>query len=245
MDRKLRITISALSGFLTVILLAGVFLLAYLGSYSHASDSEVNAYLESANIEIKKLDKKTTAFIPSEAKAGFIFYPGGKVEVDAYYPLMAECAKNGILAVACQMPFNLAVFDINAADGIKECFTEIESWYIGGHSLGGSMAASYLDKHRSEFEGLILLGSYSTVDFSNSDISVLSIYGENDGVMNRDKYEENKENLPSDTTEYIIKGGNHAGFGMYGHQIGDKEATVTSAEQIAEAVKQIFLFVKS
>ncbi len=245
MDRKLRITISALSGFLTVILLAGVFSLAYLGSYSHASDSEVNAYLESANIEIKKLDKKTTAFIPSETKAGFIFYPGGKVEVDAYYPLMAECAENDILAVACQMPFNLAVFDINAADGIKECFAEIESWYIGGHSLGGSMAASYLVKHRSEFEGLILLGSYSTVDFSNSDISVLSIYGENDGVMNRDKYEENKENLPSDTTEYIIEGGNHAGFGMYGHQIGDKEADVTSAEQIAETVKQIFLFIKS
>lgn len=92
---------------------------------------------------------------------------------------------------------------------------------------------------------LAYLGSYSTVDFSSGDISVLSIYGENDGVMNRDKYEENKKNLPSDTTEYIIEGGNHAGFGMYGHQIGDKEAAVTSAEQIAETVKQIFLFIKS
>ena len=46
----------------------------------------------------------------------------------------------------------------------------IEAWYMGGHSLGGSMAASYLEQHSSEYDGLILLASYSTADLSQTDL---------------------------------------------------------------------------
>ena len=122
------------------------------------------------------------------------------------------------------------MLDVNAADGITEQFPEIESWYIGGHSLGGSMAASYLAKHGDEFDGLVLLGSYSTADLTSS--KVLSIYGENDGVMNREKYEKYKSNLPADFTEKVIKGGNHAYFGIYGEQEGDGKADISAMEQI-------------
>ena len=75
------------------------------------------------------------------------------------------------------------------------------------------------------------------------DISVLSICGENDGVLNKEKYEENKKNLPSDTQEFIIEGGNHAGFGMYGHQIGDGDANITNEAQILKTAEQIFSFI--
>lgn len=243
MERKRRIILSCIFAVISVLLLSCIFILAYLGSYSHANDSEINKYLAESNIEKRELDRSTTAFVPSAPLVGFIFYPGGKVEAEAYYPLMAECAKNGILSVICQMPFNLAVFDIDAANGIKEKFPEIDSWYIGGHSLGGSMAASYFEKNISDLDGLILLGSYSTADLSSSNASVLSIYGENDRVMNRKKYEENKKNLPSNTQEYIIKGGNHAGFGMYGHQIGDGDANITNEAQILKTAEQIFSFI--
>ena len=57
----------------------------------------------------------------------------------------------------------------------------------GRHSLGGSMAASYVAEHVSSFEGLVLLGSYSTADLSESDLSVLSICGSEDRVLNREK----------------------------------------------------------
>ncbi len=244
MKEKRRIIISVIAGVLEICLLAGVLLIAYLGSFSHAENGRVNEYLKNTEIEINEINRRTTSFIPKQAHAGLIFYPGGKVEVDAYFPLMAECAKNGILSVIIEMPFNLAVFDINAADGIKEKFPEIQSWYIGGHSLGGSMVASYLEKHQEEFDGLVLLGSYSTVDFSHTDLSVLSIYGENDGVMNREKYEQNKKNLPNNTTEFIIEGGNHAFFGMYGHQIGDGEASVSQEEQIKITGKIIYSFIE-
>ena len=58
-----------------------------------------------------------------------------------YAPLLHDLAEDGILCVLVKMPCNLAVLDMNAADGIPECFPEVTDWYIGGHSLGGAMAA--------------------------------------------------------------------------------------------------------
>ena len=152
---------------------------------------------------------------------------------------MAELAENGVLCVLAGMPFHLAVLDINAADGIQEQYPEIEKWYIGGHSLGGSMAASYLAKNAEDYEGLVLLGSYSTADLSQTDLDVLSIYGSEDEVMNREKYDENKSNLPDDYTEIIIDGGCHAYFGMYGKQDGDGTPAITNEEQIRLTVENI------
>ena len=244
MTKKKRIIlISVVSGVGALLLALIIGSSIYLGTYYHADDVSVDSFLQESNIEKVEIDKRITAFIPESLKAGFIFYPGGKVEVDAYFPLMAECAKNDILAVIIEMPFNLAVFDINAAEGVKEKYPNVTSWYIGGHSLGGSMAASYLDKNREDFDGLILLGSYSTADLSNSNLKALSIFGENDKVMNREKYDKYKGNLPS-LTEYEIKGGNHAGYGMYGEQKGDGEATVSNKEQIVKTVEQILSFIK-
>ena len=81
----------------------------------------------------------------------------------------------------------------------------------GRHSLGGSMAASYVSEHVSSFEGLVLLGSYSTADLSESDLSVLSICGSEDRVLNREKYEQNKQNLTENFRETVIDGGCHRG----------------------------------
>ena len=64
---------------------------------------------------------------------GLIFYPGGKVEADAYIPLLAACNDYDIFCVMPKMPFRLAVFDIHAADDLRESYTNIERWYIGGH----------------------------------------------------------------------------------------------------------------
>jgi dienelactone hydrolase len=178
-------------------------------------------------------------FEPEQIENGLIFYPGGKVEHTAYIPLMEALASEGTLCILVKMPFRLAVFDSNAADGLQENYPEVESWYLGGHSLGGSMAASYLSKHAKVFDGLILLGSYSTADLSDLDVEVLSIYGSEDLVMNRENYEENKKNLPDDFKEVIIDGGCHAYFGMYGAQEGDGVPAISNEEQIARTVEAI------
>lgn len=105
------------------------------------------------------------------------------------------------------------------------------------------MAASYLAENANDFQGLILLGSYSTANLTEADFEVLSIYGSEDQVLNREKYRENKENLPTDFTEVVIQGGCHAYFGMYGSQEGDGTPTITNEEQIDVTVDAIRDFI--
>lgn len=217
----------------------------YLGTYYHADVDAIAAFSVSQPVMTEKIDGDNLVYKTENPRAGLIFYPGGKVEYTAYEPLMKACAEKGILCVLVKMPFNLAVFDINAADGIRESFPEIKNWYIGGHSLGGSMAASYLAKNRSSFEGLILLGSYSTEDFSDGETDVLSVYGSEDKVLNKEKYEDNKNNLPADFTEFVIEGGCHAYFGMYGEQKGDGKPVITNIQQIRITADVISDFVYS
>ena len=216
----------------------------YLGDYYRADEGAIAVFAPEENVSVSTLDGGNVVFEPQNATVGFIFYPGGKVEANAYQPLMAELAREGILCVLVEMPFNLAVFDINAADGIQEQYPEIEDWYIGGHSLGGSMAASYLADHVDEYEGLILLGSYSTADLSDTDLDVLSIYGSEDKVLNREKYDESKSNLPDGFCEVVIEGGCHAYFGMYGAQDGDGTPTISNHEQIRLTVESIIKVLK-
>ena len=210
----------------------------YLGDYYRADNEAISVFLPQGTTWKEEPDGRIV-FEPEGAEKGFIFYPGGKVEYTAYIPLMQACAEEGILCVLLEMPFNLAVLDVNAAEGIQKEYPEIEEWYIGGHSLGGSMAASYLADNAEEYEGLILLGSYAANDLSDTDLDVLSIYGSEDKVMNREKYDENKSYLPDDFTEIMIDGGCHAYFGMYGAQDGDGTPVITNEEQIALTVEQV------
>lgn len=215
----------------------------YLCDYYRADEGAIAAFASEEQISVFTSENGDVVFAPKDATVGLIFYPGGKVDHNAYQLLMAELARSGILCVLVEMPFRLAVLDVNAADGIQEQYPEIEHWYLGGHSLGGSMAASYLSDHSDEFEGLILLGSYSTANLSDTELSVLSIYGSEDKIMNRKKYDENKSNLPDDFTEIVIEGGCHAYFGMYGAQDGDGTPTIANHEQIDLTAAYIMEFI--
>ena len=236
--KKLWITLSVILA-AVIALTAAVAL--YLGDYYHADLDALEAFVPAAPVVSEEWKDGTLITRPEgrDPVAGLIFYPGGKVEHTAYTPLMEALASEGILCVLVEMPFRLAVLDMKAAEGIPEAFPEVERWYLGGHSLGGSMAASYLASHTEEFEGLILLGSYSTADLSGTGLSVLSVYGSEDGVLNREKYAEYRPNLPEGFTETVIEGGNHAYFGAYGEQDGDGTATVTPAEQLRQTVEAI------
>ena len=210
----------------------------YLGDYYRADIEAIQAFLPQGS-GWEKMPDGTIVFECDDATKGFIFYPGGKVEHTAYIPLMQTLSEHGVTCVLVEMPFHLAVLDRNAADGIQKDYPEIEDWYIGGHSLGGSMAASYAASHTDDFAGLVLLGAYSTADLSESDLAVLSVYGSEDKVMNRENYENYRSNLPTDFTEVVIDGGCHANFGMYGAQDGDGTPRITKEEQIARTADAI------
>ena len=130
------------------------------------------------------------------------------------------------------MPLYLAVLDANAAAEVIAAYPAIEHWAIGGHSLGGSMAATFTDQS-SDIDGLVLWASYPSEsnDLSDREITVSSIYGTLDGLATPEKVSAAEPLLPSDTVWVPIEGGNHAQFGWYGPQEGDNPATISREEQ--------------
>ena len=169
---------------------------------------------------------------PSQASSST---PGGLVDHAAYAPLMHALAEEGILCVLTDMPLRLAVMDMNAADGVAEKYPQVTRWSIGGHSLGGAMAASYAAAHPGDFAALALLAAYSTEPLPDG-LAVVSLYGTADRVLDWEKYEVSRVNLPATAQEIAIPGGNHAQFGSYGAQEGDGEATISARVQLNAAV---------
>lgn len=209
----------------------------YLGSYYKAS-SNVSKYLKNSKT-VKVIKEKQGYLFDGPSKDSIlVFYPGAKVEYTAYAPIMHNLAKEGVDTYIVKMPFNIAFFKMNAIKTIKEKY-KYDNWYLSGHSLGGVVASS--DATKNDIEGLILLASYSTTKIKNN---VLTIYGSNDGVLNIEKYKENKINIPNNK-EIIITGGNHAYFGNYGKQKGDIEATITRNEQQTKTIIEIIDFIKN
>ena len=240
MQKKLRTIHKILLGILVVaILMVGAFLL-YVSDYYHA---EVNRKERAMFSDIRVLDANDALIAdPGNAKTALILYPGGKVEHRAYEMLALRIADEGILCIVPKMPFNLAVFGINRAERYITAHPEIEHWYVGGHSLGGSMAAGFAAKHVPMVEGLVLLASYSVDDLSTHMLRILSITASNDTVLSRESYEKYKTNLPEGFTELVIEGGNHAGFASYGAQKGDGTATLAAAEQQAAVAEAVAVF---
>ena len=161
------------------------------------------------------------------------------MEETAYAPIMDELAEAGVCCVIVKMPYRMAFFDADAAKQVIQEVPEVQEWYIGGHSLGGAMAAGFAADHENEFAGLVLLAAYPTDTLE--ELPVLSLYGSEDMVLNHEKYEKSigfAENL----TEYVIEGGNHAGFGNYGRQKGDGDAQISDEEQWQETVDYILNF---
>lgn len=221
-----------------VLVLAAAFL-GYCLPYYHAVDAPAFP----ADGAVKVFDKKDYAVYdgPGE-KTALVFYPGAKVDEKAYGALMYGIAETGTDCFLVKMPFHLAIFGKNRAAGIIEDYGEYDSWIMGGHSLGGSMAAAFAKTHEDKIDGLVLLASYSLEDLSETGMKVISVYGSNDQVLNREHYEENKKNLPAETfSEKVIEGGNHAGFAYYGPQKGDGEAEILKEEQIRQTIAFLIL----
>lgn len=172
--RKLKIALVAV---LAVIVAGAIGFGVYVGDYYHADDAALAAMEPIGTVAVQRLEDGDIAFVPGDPRAGIVFYPGGKVQAEAYAPLMQDLAERRFLCVIVCMPFNLAVLDANGADGVQERFPAVRRWILMGHSLGGVMAAGYLDGHARSWNGLVLLGAYSTADLSDDGVTVLASRG--------------------------------------------------------------------
>lgn len=169
-----------------------------------------------------------------------VFYQGAKVDAEAYLPLMKRLAENGVDCFLLKTPFDMPIFDSNAADNIIGKY-DYNTFLLGGHSMGGLVASGYAAQHSDAVDGVVLLAAYPTEKISDS-VGLLSVYGTDDKVLDRGAYESAKRYFPDGYTEKIIDGGNHAQFGNYGAQSGDGEAKITAQEQQTQTAFAIIQF---
>ena len=225
----------------------GIMLIWYASDSYAADGKSLEALADSEGVNVVQVkqgaNQNVILFDGKGEDTALVFYPGAKVEYTAYAPILHDLATAGIDCFVVEMPYNMAIFGVNSATKlIDECSAgglEINNkkgyshWYVGGHSLGGAMAAGYATEHAHILDGGILFAEYSTMALDSAQLKVISVYGSEDDVLNMEKYEEYKKHLPSDYCEFVIEGGNHAGFGSYGEQAGDGKASISREEQWA------------
>ena len=222
--------------FLSAILVLTCVSAVYVSIYYHA-DISAERYMQSdENVAVYATEYGWHFDGPSEDTA-LIFYPGAKVEETAYAPLLHHLAEEGVDVCMVRMPFRLAYLNKNAAEKVLNAH-DYSNWYIGGHSLGGLMAAEYATDHASDFSGIVLLGAYPIREIPDNLTEIL-IVGTEDHVVNWKRVEDGRAYAPANYIEYQINGGNHAQFGSYGKQRGDGTATIPAEEQVIATVLTI------
>ena len=130
-------------------------------------------------------------------------------------------------------------FRPNIASEITAHFPEIKHWVIGGHSVGGTMAAQYTRDHPEIVDGLVIWASYpaDNADLSRSGLPVGSIYGSLDPRVNDSSVAERRHLLPDDTSYTRIGGGDHHHFGSYEIEPSDHHATLRRADQQEQIIQ--------
>ncbi|MCE7792892.1 alpha/beta hydrolase [Salipaludibacillus sp. CUR1] len=212
-------------GILIVLLFGGFWIWSEM---TYEASEELSGLVSEEDI----IRENGVRFLPDNPNGtGVIIYPGARVEPEAYSYIGASLADEGYTVLIPEVRFNLAFFNIGKADSLVGEFDEMDTWVIGGHSLGGVAAAAYA--YDSEVDGVFFLASYpqGSNDFSGRSLPMLSIYGDRDGLTTLEDIDDTSTLLSAETVFHKIEGGNHAQFGVYGEQSGDMEATISISEQ--------------
>jgi pimeloyl-ACP methyl ester carboxylesterase len=176
-------------------------------------------------------------------QTGIIIYPGGRCDSRAYAPVMRPLAATGNLVVIPNMPLRLAVLDADRAAKIMAQYPDIKRWIIGGHSMGGAMAAAWVFKNPGKVKGLFFMASYpsSMHALPDSTLPVAMLYGTHDFITRKTEFEASYERLPKHTEFTAIEGGDHYQFGSFGNV--DVTATISREEQQHQTVALLQSFI--
>lgn len=230
-----KLIVAAIAVLILAVFAYGIY---YVNDYYHADETALACLNGDGNVKV--LNTSNGLLLDGYGNdTALIFYPGAKVEYVSYFPLLMNLANKGIDCYLVEMPFNLAFLGQNRADEIIDAHNYTH-YFLAGHSLGGVMASNYVHS-TNKSDGLILFAAYPTEEIAKP---VLSIYGSNDNVLNRQTYNDSK-NLMANLTEVVIEGGNHAQVGNYGNQAGDGIAKISASQQQKQSDDKILEFISN
>jgi predicted alpha/beta-hydrolase family hydrolase len=167
---------------------------------------------------------------------GLMFTPGARIDSRAYAHVLRPLAEAGYLVVVLKEPFGFSLLDADRGSKVLDLHPEITTWVVGGHSLGGTTAATLADRDE-RVKGLALFASYPADNVVRADLEVISISGTADGFATPDDIEASKGKLPPNTSYVVINGAVHSSFGDYGDQSGDGTATIDRSAAQSEITK--------
>ena len=185
--------------------------------------------------------QQTKTGTPIKPTTGLIFAPGARVDPRAYAPVLRPLADAGYFVAVLKEPFNFAIFERSHAQVVIDNHPEIAHWAVGGHSLGGTVAASFAEGDR-RVEGLLLYASYPAGQLERRDLKVTLVSGSADGLVTAADVDKARSDLPVTTRYVVIPGASHATFADYGPQPGDGTPTADPAaahKQIAVVTQEL------
>jgi len=205
----------------------------------------LTALQSDAQVQVETTPWLTFTPVGQQPDIGLILYPGGRVGARSYAPPARAIAAEGYLVVIPPMPLYLAFLASNRADEVIAAHPEIRVWVVGGHSLGGAMAAQYAARNPDKVHAVALWASYppGSDPLTGFPGPVLSIYGTLD--MGLDGILASKDLMPADTQWVVIEGGNHAQIGWYGPQPGDNAATISRQAQQEQIIQATLDFLRT
>lgn len=206
-----------------------------------ATESGLEAMQGSDAVSVSQTGSRILMEPDGDPVGGLVFYPGARVDARAYANILTPVVEAGWEVVIVKPPFGIAFFSTSFAERWIEERPSLDTWAVGGHSLGGVVAASAADRDRG-VDALVLYASFPASDISRADVDVVSIYGLDDGIAAPEDIEASRSDLPASAELVPLDGVVHSDFGDYGIQPGDGRPTLTkpdAQELIADATLEL------
>jgi pimeloyl-ACP methyl ester carboxylesterase len=214
------------------ILLTAGFILAGWYQIDGQPLPETEQFLNGTGYSVSTGDDGSFVFTPDATNGyGLLIMHGALIKPQSYARTAVFFAARGYTVYLPHGFARLSIAAVDVAAKRAETFG-LKGWFLIGHSMGGFSAMTLMTKHPLPVKALALWASATPGDFSDSDLPILFLWGDHDGLLPAERYAQTKLNLPASTQFVTVKGGNHQNFAMYSHQFFDDEASIGWAEQI-------------
>ncbi|WP_395639616.1 alpha/beta hydrolase [Pseudolysinimonas sp.] len=236
--RRIVARIAAALGALLVVAVVGILVWTQVGVM--AAEPEPLAAVQTDPGILITDDGAALVLAPAggTSTTGLVYIPGAKVDPWAYAAKLSGLVDGGITVVITKPILNLAFFDLRPLDAFTSLAPDVDTWMVGGHSLGGVRACQLA----ADADALVLFASYCASDLTDSGLPVLSIGGEKDGLSTPAKIADARDLLPADAELVEIPGASHASFGDYGMQAGDGSPTISDPDMTIELTELVGRF---